>query len=75
MVTRTTDGRASGGGLLALSDDGTPAYDHDLAAAYAQLGAPAFACTPDLFPDLLAAVLKKDDVAAWAGRAGLAVGR
>ena len=61
--------------LLALSDDGTPAYDHDLAAACAQLGAPAFACTPDLFPDLLAAALKKEDVAAWAGTAGLAVGR
>ena len=61
--------------LLALSDDGTPAYDHELAAACAQLGAPAFACTPDLFPDLLAAALKKEDVAEWAGRSGIAVGR
>lgn len=61
--------------LLALSDDGTPMYDHELAAACAALGAPAFACTPDLFPDLLAAALKKEDVAAWAGRAGLPVGR
>ena len=61
--------------LLALLDDGTPMYDHELAAACARLGAPAFACTPDLFPNLLAAVLKKEDVAAWAGRAGLPVGR
>lgn len=61
--------------LLALSDDGTPTYDHELAAACAGLGAPAFACTPDLFPDLLAAALKKEDVGAWAGRAGLPVGR
>jgi uncharacterized protein with von Willebrand factor type A (vWA) domain len=61
--------------LLALSDDGTPMYDHELAAACAGLGAPAFACTPDLFPELLAAALKKEDVGDWAGRAGLAVGR
>jgi Mg-chelatase subunit ChlD len=61
--------------LLALSDDGTPMYDHELAATCAALGAPAFACTPDLFPDLLAAALKKEDVAEWAGRAGIAVGR
>ena len=36
--------------LLALSDEGAPAYDHDNAAALAALGVPAFACTPDLLP-------------------------
>jgi VWA domain containing CoxE-like protein len=61
--------------LLALSDDGTPGYDHDLAATCASLGAPAFACTPDQFPDLLATAIKCEDVAAWAARNGrLAVG-
>ena len=60
--------------LLALSDDGAPSYDHDHAAALADLGVPAFACTPDLFPDLLAAALARDDVAAWAERAGLPTG-
>ena len=40
--------------LLALSDDGAPAYDTGNAAALAALGVPAFACTPDAFPDLLA---------------------
>ncbi|WP_406862633.1 VWA domain-containing protein [Streptomyces sp. HUAS MG47] len=45
--------------LLALSDEGTPAYDHDHAAALAALGVPAFACTPDLFPDVMAAALEK----------------
>jgi hypothetical protein len=54
--------------LLALSDDGAPAYDHDNAAALAALGAPAFACTPDAFPDLMAAALSRQDVAAWAER-------
>jgi Mg-chelatase subunit ChlD len=61
--------------LLALSDSGAPAYDHELAARLSELGAPAFACTPDRFPDLLAAALRRDDVAAWAEEAGMAVGR
>ncbi|MEW2435646.1 VWA domain-containing protein [Streptomyces caniferus] len=45
--------------LLALSDEGTPAYDRDHAAALAALGAPAFACTPDLFPEVMAAAIEK----------------
>ncbi|MFG2330442.1 VWA domain-containing protein [Streptomyces sp. NPDC048604] len=45
--------------LLALSDEGTPAYDHDHAAALAALGVPAFACTPDHFPEVMAAALEK----------------
>ncbi|MFF8725444.1 VWA domain-containing protein [Streptomyces sp. NPDC015171] len=45
--------------LLALSDEGAPAYDSDHAAALAALGAPAFACTPDLFPEVMAAALEK----------------
>ncbi len=45
--------------LLALSDSGAPAYDHEHAAALAALGVPAFACTPDLFPDLLAVASAK----------------
>jgi hypothetical protein len=32
--------------LLALNDDGAPAYDHEVAAALAALGCRAFACTP-----------------------------
>ncbi|ATL70245.1 VWA domain-containing protein [Nocardia terpenica] len=52
--------------LLALSDDGAPAYDHDNAAALNTLGVPAFACTPDAFPDLLAVALDKGDVTTWA---------
>ena len=57
--------------LLALSDDGAPAYDHELAAACAALGAPAFACTPDQFPDLLASAIRRDDLAGWVARNGI----
>ncbi len=52
--------------LLALSDSGAPSYDRDHAAALAQLGVPAFACTPDQFPDLLAVALGGGDVGLWA---------
>jgi Mg-chelatase subunit ChlD len=48
--------------LLALSDEGAPAYDHENAAALAALGVPAFACTPDAFPDLMAAAIKRESV-------------
>ena len=54
--------------LLALSDDGAPSYSHELAAACAALGAPAFACTPDQFPELLATAIRRDDVASWVAR-------
>jgi Mg-chelatase subunit ChlD len=57
--------------LLALSDDGAPSYDHDNAAALADLGLPAFACTPDLFGELMAAAIERRDLAAWAGTHGL----
>ena len=48
--------------LLALSDDGAPSYDHEHAAAIGELGIPAFACTPDAFPDLLAAAISGGDM-------------
>lgn len=52
--------------LLALSDEGAPAYDHENAAALAALGVPAFACTPDRFPDLMAAALERRDLSPFA---------
>lgn len=52
--------------LLALSDSGTPSYDAENAAALADLGVPTFACTPELFPDLMAAAIRRDDISAWA---------
>jgi Mg-chelatase subunit ChlD len=52
--------------LLALSDSGRPSYDADHAAALAGIGVPAFACTPDLFPDLMAAAIERRDITQWA---------
>ena len=49
--------------LLALSDAGAPAYDHDRAALLAEIGILAFACTPDAFPELLGVVIDRGDPA------------
>ncbi|SFL51896.1 VWA domain-containing protein [Methylorubrum salsuginis] len=57
--------------LLALSDEGAPSYDRALAARLAALGVPAFACTPDLFPDLMAATIRKMDLNQWAAASGI----
>lgn len=54
--------------LLALSDDGSPSYDHRNAQFLADMGVPVFACTPDKFPDLMAAALTKQDVGLWAAK-------
>jgi Mg-chelatase subunit ChlD len=58
--------------LLALSDDGAPVYDRANAADLASLGSPAFACTPDLFPDLMAAAIQKRNISEWAASKGVA---
>ncbi len=52
--------------LLALSDEGKPSYDHNVAKAFAELGIPSFACTPDLFPELMAATINREDISTWA---------
>lgn len=54
--------------LLALNDEGAPSYDHHHAGFLANLGVPVFACSPDQFPDLMAAALTKQDLAFWAAR-------
>jgi len=53
--------------LLALDDRGTPSYDHGNAKFLASHGVPVFACTPDLFPDMMAAAISKQDLNQWAG--------
>jgi Mg-chelatase subunit ChlD len=61
--------------LLALNDDGAPSYDHQAAAQYAALGVPSFACTPDLFPDLMAAAIARQDLGQWAAAQGIVASR
>jgi hypothetical protein len=61
--------------LLALSDDGAPSYEHQNAQKLADLTIPVFACTPDLFPDLMAAAIRKSDLGQWAASRDIAAAR
>jgi Mg-chelatase subunit ChlD len=58
--------------LLALNDDGAPAFDHAHAAYFASLGCAVFACTPDQFPELIAVAISRGDVQQWAAKQGIA---
>ncbi len=60
--------------LLALSNEGAPSYDRNLALQLSALGVPSFACTPDAFPDLMAAAIGRADISAWAAARGIAMG-
>ncbi len=51
--------------LLALNDEGAPLYDRQVAAQLRSMDIPVFACTPNLFPDLMAAALKQQDISRW----------
>ena len=57
--------------LLALSNEGSPFYDRALAGKLSALGIPCFACTPDIFPGMMAAAIRKEDVCLWAAGQGV----
>ena len=61
--------------LLALNDKGAPSYDHHNAAQLAAMGVSSFACTPDLFPELMAAAITKQDISQWAARNDIVTAR
>jgi len=61
--------------LLALADSGAPSFDERNAAALAAMGVPSFACTPDRFPDLMAAAIQGRDLGQWAAEQGMTASR
>jgi len=61
--------------LLALSDDGHPAYNNDYAGKIAAMHCPVFGCTPDQFPDLMAIALTGRDIEQWAAAKEIALVR
>ncbi len=61
--------------LLALSDSGRPSYNEAIAADLAGLGIPAFACTPDLFPNHMAAAIQRQDIRQWAAQNDIVTNR
>jgi Mg-chelatase subunit ChlD len=59
--------------LLALSDSGHPGYDTKHAEEIAAMDCPVFACSPDQFPDLMAAALTGQDIHLWAAAQDIAL--
>jgi Mg-chelatase subunit ChlD len=59
--------------LLALSDEGRPSYDAELAGKVASLGIAVFACTPDQFPDLMATALRRQNIRQWAAQQDVSI--
>lgn len=57
--------------LLALNDEGAPRFNRKIAEELVALRVPAFACTPDLFPELMGAAINGEDIGAWAAGRGI----
>jgi Mg-chelatase subunit ChlD len=69
VVRRATAFAASGVQtivLLALNDQGAPRFNRQLAQELVNLGIPSFACTPDVFPDMMGAAISGHDIRQWA---------
>lgn len=74
MLKRAASIKASGTQfitLLALDDHGAPMFDKTVASKFAALNIPSFACSPDQFPSLMAAAIKKEDINNWMAREGI----
>ncbi|MGZ9584363.1 VWA domain-containing protein [Paenibacillus marinisediminis] len=56
--------------LLALSDEGKPFYDEQMAKTLSRDGTPCFACTPALLPQLVEGALKGHDLTELAKKVG-----
>ncbi len=57
--------------FLALDDQGAPQFDKSVASKFSALGIPSFACSPDQFPSLMAAAIKKESIDDWMAREGI----
>ena len=78
MLARIADLKQSGVKLivlLALSDDGHPAYNVEYAAKIAAMRCPVFGCTPNQFPDLMAVAITGRDIQQWAASRDIALVR
>lgn len=65
MFLRATTIKESGATLivlLALNDEGRPVYDKHNAAQFAAMDIPVFACSPDKFPEVMAAAINRQDL-------------
>jgi Mg-chelatase subunit ChlD len=78
MLRRAAELKASGVQvicLLALNDKGAPSFDQHNAAILAGMDIPSFACSPELFPDLMAAAIQRQDISMWAAKNDIVTAR
>jgi uncharacterized protein with von Willebrand factor type A (vWA) domain len=61
--------------LLALDDKGAAGFNQQLASKLAAFGVPCFACSPDVFPDLMAATIERRNIVQWAAERSIVVAR
>ena len=59
--------------LLALNDDGAPSFDTQNAKILREFKTPCFACTPDLFPELIATALNGESIDNWASKNNIVI--
>lgn len=59
--------------LLALNDEGAPAYDHQMLNSYQILVFSLLHAHLIKFPDLMATALSKQDVTQWAAKEDIAL--
>lgn len=59
--------------LLALNDDGSGIFDKNCASDFTKAGIPSFACTPNLFPDLMATAINRGDINQWASQNNISI--
>ncbi|MGV3773152.1 MAG: hypothetical protein ACO1QB_09645 [Verrucomicrobiales bacterium] len=48
-----------------MKDEAAPVFDHNHAAAFTSLNIPTFTCTPEIFPDLISAAIRRGDLKCW----------
>jgi len=58
-----------------LDDKGAPVFNQQLAGKLAAFGVPCFACSPDVFPDLMAATIERRNIIQWAAEQSIVVAR
>lgn len=78
MLRRAAELRAGGAQvicLLALSDKGSPIFHEHHAAQLANMDIPSFSCTPELFADLMAAAIQRQDLGMWAAKHDIVMAR
>ena len=57
--------------LLALDDKGAPRFNRKIAQELVEIGVSSFACTPELFPELMGTAIGGHDIGQWAAANGI----